>query len=156
MATILDGSIAAASIRVQIAEEVKAFVSKGHRAPGLVAILVGEDGASQTYVGAKKTACDEVGFAGDVRRFSADITEEALLKEIEKRDKVKFTKEEQSECDFIFDFKQRSREDVYDLLLSTDKDVLRKKQTCGLLYRFSVSLREFTCKTPAFNSHRTS
>ena len=84
MATILDGSIAAASIRVQIAEEVKAFVSKGHRAPGLVAILVGEDGASQTYVGAKKTACDEVGFAGDVRRFAADITEEALLKEIEK------------------------------------------------------------------------
>jgi methylenetetrahydrofolate dehydrogenase (NADP+)/methenyltetrahydrofolate cyclohydrolase len=49
-----------------------------------VAILVGEDGASQTYVGAKKTACDEVGYAGDVRRFPASITEEALLEEIEK------------------------------------------------------------------------
>jgi methylenetetrahydrofolate dehydrogenase (NADP+)/methenyltetrahydrofolate cyclohydrolase len=50
----------------------------------LVAILVGEDGASQTYVGAKKTACDEVGFAGDVRRFAADIAEADLLAEIEK------------------------------------------------------------------------
>ncbi|MBM3938681.1 MAG: bifunctional 5,10-methylenetetrahydrofolate dehydrogenase/5,10-methenyltetrahydrofolate cyclohydrolase [Sphingomonadales bacterium] len=84
MASVLDGSIAAASIRLQIAEEVKAFVANGHRAPGLVAILVGEDGASQTYVGAKKTACDEVGFAGDVRRFPASITEAELLQEIEK------------------------------------------------------------------------
>lgn len=84
MALVLDGSIAAASIRLQIAEEVKAHVAKGHRAPGLVAILVGEDGASQTYVGAKKTACDEVGFAGDVRRFPATINEEELLVEIEK------------------------------------------------------------------------
>ncbi len=84
MALVLDGSIAAASIRLQIAEEVKAHVAKGHRAPGLVAILVGEDGASQTYVGAKKTACEDVGFAGDVRRFPATITEEELLVEIEK------------------------------------------------------------------------
>ena len=84
MALVLDGSIAAASIRLQIAEEVKAHVAKGHRAPGLVAILVGEDGASQTYVGAKKTACDEVGFAGDVRRFPATITEAELMLEIEK------------------------------------------------------------------------
>lgn len=84
MALVLDGSIAAASIRLQIAEEVKAYVAKGHRAPGLVAILVGEDGASQTYVGAKKTACDEVGFAGDVRRFPATITEAELMLEIEK------------------------------------------------------------------------
>ena len=83
MALVLDGSLAAASIRLQIAEEVRAHVAKGHRAPGLVAILVGEDGASQTYVGAKKTACDEVGFAGDVRRFSATISEAELLEEIE-------------------------------------------------------------------------
>jgi len=76
--------LAAASIRLQIAEEVRAHVAKGHRAPGLVAILVGEDGASQTYVGAKKTACDEVGFAGDVRRFPATISEAELLEEIEK------------------------------------------------------------------------
>jgi methylenetetrahydrofolate dehydrogenase (NADP+) / methenyltetrahydrofolate cyclohydrolase len=83
MALVLDGSLAAASIRLQIAEEVRAHVAKGHRAPGLVAILVGEDGASQTYVGAKKTACDEVGFAGDVRRFPATISEAELLEEIE-------------------------------------------------------------------------
>ena len=84
MALVLDCSLAAASIRLQIAEEVRAHVAKGHRAPGLVAILVGEDGASQTYVGAKKTACDEVGFAGDVRRFPATISEAELLEEIEK------------------------------------------------------------------------
>ena len=84
MAIILDGSLAAASIRIEIAEAVKSIVAKGNRPPGLVAILVGEDGASQTYVGAKKTACDEVGFAGDVRRFAADISEADLLAEIEK------------------------------------------------------------------------
>ena len=84
MAIILDGSIAAASIRTEIAEAVSKSVAQGNRPPGLVAILVGEDGASQTYVGAKKTACDEVGFAGDVRRFAADITETELLAEIEK------------------------------------------------------------------------
>ncbi|MCX6176473.1 MAG: bifunctional 5,10-methylene-tetrahydrofolate dehydrogenase/5,10-methylene-tetrahydrofolate cyclohydrolase, partial [Bacteroidetes bacterium] len=84
MAIILDGSLAAASIRTEIAEAVKSSVAKGNRPPGLVAILVGEDGASQTYVGAKKTACDEVGFAGDVRRFAADISEADLLAEIEK------------------------------------------------------------------------
>lgn len=84
MALVLDGSLAAASIRLQIAELVSESVSKGNRPPGLVAILVGEDGASETYVGAKKIACDEVGFVGDVRRFSADISEQMLLKEIEK------------------------------------------------------------------------
>ena len=84
MAIILDCSIAAASIRTEIAEAVSKSVAQGNRPPGLVAILVGEDGASQTYVGAKKTACDEVGFAGDVRRFAADITETELLAEIEK------------------------------------------------------------------------
>ena len=83
MAIILDGSMAAASIRTEIAEAVSKSLAQGNRPPGLVAILVGEDGASQTYVGAKKTACDEVGFAGDVRRFAADITEEELLAEIE-------------------------------------------------------------------------
>lgn len=84
MSMILDGSLAAASIRTEIADAVKSSVAKGNRPPGLVAILVGEDGASQTYVGAKKTACDEVGFAGDVRRFAADISEADLLAEIEK------------------------------------------------------------------------
>ncbi|MSP57380.1 MAG: bifunctional 5,10-methylenetetrahydrofolate dehydrogenase/5,10-methenyltetrahydrofolate cyclohydrolase [Flavobacteriaceae bacterium] len=84
MTLILDGTVAAASIRIHIAAQVAEFKKKGHRPPCLIAILVGEDGASMTYVGAKKIACEEVGFTGKVRRFRADISENDLISEIQK------------------------------------------------------------------------
>ncbi len=84
MTLILDGTIAAASIRMHIATDVAEYKKKGHRPPCLIAILVGEDGASMTYVGAKKIACEEVGFIGEVRRFGADISETELINEIQK------------------------------------------------------------------------
>ena len=52
--TIIDGKEVAAKLRKEIAAEVEAWVASGHRAPHLVAILVGNDGASQTYVGHKE------------------------------------------------------------------------------------------------------
>ena len=63
---------------------MKDWKEQGNRPPHLVAILVGNDGASQTYVGHKERACSEVGFRSTVLRFEADITEEFLLGEIAK------------------------------------------------------------------------
>lgn len=80
--TIIDGKEVAASLRKEIAAEVATMVASGKRAPHLVAILVGDDGASQTYVGHKEKCCNEVGFRSTVMRFDASTTEEELLKVI--------------------------------------------------------------------------
>ncbi len=82
MALILNGKEVADTLKQKIAKEVYEMVANGHRAPHLVAILVGNDGGSQTYVGAKEKACHEVGFGGTVIRYEESITEEALLNKI--------------------------------------------------------------------------
>lgn len=82
--TIIDGKEVATKLRKEIAADVADWKEQGHRPPHLVAILVGNDGASQTYVGHKERACSEVGFRSTVLRFEADITEEFLLAEIAK------------------------------------------------------------------------
>lgn len=80
---ILDGKATADSIKLEIAQQVKEIVNKGGKKPHLAAILVGEDGASQTYVGHKEKSCNQVGFNSSVFRFKSDIAQEDLLKEIE-------------------------------------------------------------------------
>ena len=82
--TIIDGKEVAAKLRKEIAAEVEAWVASGHRAPQLVAILVGNDGASQTYVGHKEKCCAEVGFRSTVLRLDEAISEAYLLGEIAK------------------------------------------------------------------------
>ena len=82
--TIIDGKEVAAKLRKEIAAEVEAWVASGHRAPHLVAILVGNDGASQTYVGHKEKCCAEVGFRSTVLRLDEAISEAYLLGEIAK------------------------------------------------------------------------
>jgi methylenetetrahydrofolate dehydrogenase (NADP+)/methenyltetrahydrofolate cyclohydrolase len=84
MAIILNGVDASVAIRSEMSAEVAQFVAKGHRPPHLVAILVGTDGGSMTYVGAKKKACDEIGFTGTVLHFEDTITEDFLLSEIDR------------------------------------------------------------------------
>ena len=79
---IIDGKEVAASLRREIAAEVAAWVAGGKRTPHLVAILVGNDGASQTYVGHKEKCCGEVGFRSTVLRLPEETSEEALLGEI--------------------------------------------------------------------------
>lgn len=81
--TIIDGKEVAAALRKDIAAEVAAMVAQGKTAPHLVAILVGDDGASQTYVGHKEKCCDEVGFRSTVMRLPAETTQEELLGHIE-------------------------------------------------------------------------
>ena len=88
---IIDGKTTAAQIRSEIAEEVKAMRSRGEKAPHLAAVLVGHDGASETYVNYKVKDCEEVGFVSSLFRFEDTITEEELLnkvKELNEDDEV--------------------------------------------------------------------
>lgn len=80
--TLLDGRATSANLQAQIAAEVDYFVDKGWRRPHLTAILVGEDGASQTYVANKERSCKKVGFDSTVLRLPASTTEEELLAEV--------------------------------------------------------------------------
>ena len=79
---LLDGKKTAEAIKLQIVSEVAEMVAKGFRRPKLVAILVGEDGASKTYVNNKEKACHDVGFDSEVLRYPDTISEVELLDKI--------------------------------------------------------------------------
>ncbi|WP_026778109.1 bifunctional methylenetetrahydrofolate dehydrogenase/methenyltetrahydrofolate cyclohydrolase FolD [Polaribacter sp. Hel_I_88] len=80
--TILDGKKTAADIKEEIALEVHELKNNGQDSPHLAAIIVGNNGASITYVNAKVKACERVGFESTLIRLPEDITEEELLNEI--------------------------------------------------------------------------
>ncbi|APZ46941.1 bifunctional 5,10-methylene-tetrahydrofolate dehydrogenase/5,10-methylene-tetrahydrofolate cyclohydrolase [Polaribacter reichenbachii] len=79
---LLDGKKTSADIKEEIALEVRDLKNNDHKTPHLAAIIVGNDGASITYVNAKVKACERVGFESTLIRLSEDITEEELLNEI--------------------------------------------------------------------------
>ena len=80
---IIDGKQTSLKIQTELANNVSQLVSKGYRPPHLAAILVGDDGASRTYVNAKVKACDRVGFKSTLIEFGDDVSEEILLDKIE-------------------------------------------------------------------------
>ena len=84
MTTLIDGKKTAQDIKNEIAARVAEIKQVGGKQPHLAAILVGEDGASQTYVGAKVKACEEVGFTSTLVRLAAEVSEEELLRTVEK------------------------------------------------------------------------
>lgn len=81
---IIDGKLISQQIKAEIAEEVKAMLAAGKRAPHLAVIIVGHDGGSETYVASKVKSCEEVGFKSTEIAFEDTITEAELLVEIEK------------------------------------------------------------------------
>ena len=83
MYTIIDGKKVAAEIRQEIAAEVITRAGKNLKIPHLAAILVGNDGASETSVSNKVKDCSEVGFRSSLIRFPQEISEETLLKKID-------------------------------------------------------------------------
>lgn len=83
MFQLLDGKALANQIKDEIANEVRALTSKGLRAPHLAAIIVGTDGASQTYVANKEKSSHEVGFTSSVYRYPESTTEAQLLESIQ-------------------------------------------------------------------------
>lgn len=80
--TILDGKKVSNDIKDEIAEQVAAMKSNGEKVPHLAAVLVGTDGASMTYVGAKVKACERIGFDSTLIDLPEETTEEELLSHI--------------------------------------------------------------------------
>ena len=81
---LLDGKKISNDIKEEIAIETSSLISNGGKTPHLAAILVGNNGASETYVNAKVKACEQVGFDSTLVRFENTVSEEDLLLEIDK------------------------------------------------------------------------
>lgn len=79
---LLDGRKLSTEIKAEIAAEVAQMKVGGLKVPHLAAVLVGNDGASETYVASKVKSCNEVGFNSTLIRFDADVSEQELLHEI--------------------------------------------------------------------------
>src|ERR1700719_3121029 len=80
---ILDGQLTARTIRENLKMEVAAMLAEGKKIPHLAAVLVGNNGASETYVAAKVKACAEIGFKSTMLRPEDTISESKLLSLIE-------------------------------------------------------------------------
>ena len=81
---LLDGKLTSNTLKDEMAVEVNAMLASGGKKPHLAAILVGSDGASETYVNAKVKACEKVGFDSTLVRLDANVSEEILLNEVRK------------------------------------------------------------------------
>lgn len=84
MSNIIDGKRIAQSIKSEIAAQVAAIVAHGHRRPHLAAVLVGHDGASETYVANKVRSCQECGFDSTLVRHESEVSQQELLETIER------------------------------------------------------------------------
>ena len=82
-AHIIDGKAIAASLRQEIKQRVEKRIAEGKRPPGLAVILVGQDPASQVYVGSKRKACEEVGFKSVAYDLPAETRKEQLIELID-------------------------------------------------------------------------
>lgn len=81
---ILDGAAVSAHIKEQLKAEVMDLKARGGKTPHLAAILVGNNPASEAYVGSKVRTCEELGYASTLLRFEETISEEELLSEVRK------------------------------------------------------------------------
>ena len=79
---VLDGKLVSAAVKEDLKAETERLISAGNRAPHLAAILVGSNGASETYVASKVKNCEEIGFISTLVRFDEQIDEITLLAKI--------------------------------------------------------------------------
>ena len=79
---ILDGLLVSGAIKAQIKQEVEDWQAAGGKRPHLAAVLVGNNPASEAYVGNKVRTCGELGFESTLLRFNTDITEAELIAEV--------------------------------------------------------------------------
>ena len=84
---IIDGKATAATIKQEIAEEVRQMMARGEKQPHLAAVLVGHDGGSETYVKNKVLACEACGFKSTLIRYEDNVSEEELLACVDKLNK---------------------------------------------------------------------
>lgn len=87
MSIILDGKATSLAIKEELAAAVAKRKADGQKIPHLVAVLVGNDGASQTYVNSKVKTCKEIGFKSGLIQLEETISEEALLKKVDELNK---------------------------------------------------------------------
>ena len=80
---LIDGKAVSLQIQSEIAAQVKELKEKGNKIPHLAAVLVGDDGASQTYVSGKVKACERVGFRSTLVRLPAAVSENELLAKVD-------------------------------------------------------------------------
>jgi methylenetetrahydrofolate dehydrogenase (NADP+)/methenyltetrahydrofolate cyclohydrolase len=81
---ILDGKKTSLAIQEELTKKVKLLTSKGKKPPHLAAILVGDNGASRTYVNAKVKACQRIGFQSSLIELDNNVSEKELLDEVRK------------------------------------------------------------------------
>jgi methylenetetrahydrofolate dehydrogenase (NADP+)/methenyltetrahydrofolate cyclohydrolase len=79
---LLDGKFASEKIKLEIAAEAAEFLAQTGRKPHLLAILVGNDGGSETYVASKMKNCEKVGFESSLVRYDVEVTEDELIQKI--------------------------------------------------------------------------
>jgi methylenetetrahydrofolate dehydrogenase (NADP+) / methenyltetrahydrofolate cyclohydrolase len=80
---ILDGKVVSQAVKDSIKEKTAQLKEQGKKAPHLAAVLIGNNGASETYVASKVKSCEEVGFKSTLIRLDADIEEAALISTVE-------------------------------------------------------------------------
>jgi methylenetetrahydrofolate dehydrogenase (NADP+)/methenyltetrahydrofolate cyclohydrolase len=116
---LLDGKVTAESIRKELAEAVKLRKKEGKKIPHLAAILVGNDGGSMTYVGAKVKACNQIGFESTLIQYDESVSEEVLM------NKIKTLNEDKSIDGFIVQLPLPKHIDELKVTLAIDpaKDV---------------------------------
>lgn len=83
MYKLIDGKKVSSDIKQEIAEEVKTFKQEKGKVPHLAAVLVGNDGASETYVAHKVKACEQVGFRSTLVRMDSTVSEKELLDKVD-------------------------------------------------------------------------
>jgi len=79
---ILDGKIVAQSVKEELKQKVDLLKQEGKKTPHLAAVLIGNNGASETYVASKVKTCGEIGYESTLIRFDESVSEEELLKKI--------------------------------------------------------------------------
>jgi methylenetetrahydrofolate dehydrogenase (NADP+)/methenyltetrahydrofolate cyclohydrolase len=84
MSIILDGKTTSNQIKEELSVQVKGIKKAGKRPPHLAAVLVGNDGASLTYVGSKVRSCERIGYDSTLIKLEDNISQDALLETIEK------------------------------------------------------------------------
>ena len=139
---ILDGKKTSNDIKAEIAESVKEIAAKGSRPPHLAAVIVGDDGASLTYVGSKVRACKRVGFESTLIKLPESITENELL------DKVNELNNDENIDGYIVQLPLPKHIDSQKILMAVDAD----KDVDGFhptnFGKMALSLPTFISATP--------
>ncbi len=139
---ILDGKKTSNHIKAEIAESVKRIVEKGSRPPHLAAVIVGDDGASLTYVGSKVRACKRVGFDSTLIKLPETISENDLL------EKVKDLNNDENIDGYIVQLPLPKHIDSQKILMAVDAD----KDVDGFhptnFGKMALSLPTFISATP--------